>query len=168
MKQSIVLLSILALFSTANASDVKKVFDGTQAYCSEPVDSPYTNSAKVVRSHIDGDDLVIEMSTCVNGKWALDQNLKTNKYKSFTGVSVIENYFGFVIYVKSIDGKVEKAFKLNHFESSSSARIALSDLSKVSTAAFDINLQSSRKTQASNGYRMTDEVKWGALRVVLK
>lgn len=164
--KNVLFLTVLFLFSSAHAQVIKKIFDGTQAYCSEPTNAKYFNHDKIVRTSIVKNELVLEVSVCVNGLWVKDNNLKLNKYTTFEGIQVTEKYYNFDLVVKATNTENYKIFHLVGLENTSSARVVLADLKTMGIGSIDISVQSTRHTKTSTGYDDIDFLSWGSTRLV--
>ncbi len=164
--KAFVLVCTLSVMS--EASEVKKVFDGTRAYCPEISKSKYLENDIVIETSIQRDQLQVQAKTCVDGKWQKVSDLKNRHYQTFDGINVSEHYDGFTLVVQSLDLKITKRIELVNFEELSSFQIELKELQEVDPHYVDINLMSARLTQTNQGYSASDDVSWGSSRLFFK
>ncbi len=162
-------LSLMLAFTTfspsVEAREVRKIFDGTSAYC-PPADAlvPVVPES-AFRAEIIGQEIEVSLNVCDNGKWTLDQELPIVQYLAPNGEQVEMKFESFRLIVQTPDWSQTKAISLPNFASAATARILLSEIEFASVAATDISLMALRTTTTSSGNTFKEDVRWGALRI---
>lgn len=164
---NVFIFSLIISVSVFSQAQLYKVVDGKQAYCNEPQGSPYLNSDKIIKMEIQNGQLVIQAVNCNNHDWVLDKSILGRNYTGFNGVKVFEKYFDFRLLAVSPDAKKHKIISLSHFQNSSEAKVSLDMIKSVSSVYIDLIIQSARYTETNKGYKMTDDVEWGVIRLRL-
>lgn len=152
--------------SIANASEVRKVFDGTAAYCPPTEDYKPVVPETALRAVVDGSELAITLNVCENGQWKLDPALPVHRYTAPSGETVELRYDNFRLVVQTLDWSKTKFIPLTNFSVRPSARISISDIEFINAQALDISLTAVRTTKTSNGHVFVEDVHWGALRLL--
>lgn len=161
-------LSLFSAFniSTASAAEVRKVFDGSAAYCPpKETHSPIVPET-ALRAVVDGNDLEITLNVCNNGQWELDSNLPIHRYTAPNGDKVELHFENFRLVVQTLDWSQTKFISLSNFSSSAKARLAISDVEFVAAPALDLSLTAVRTTTTASGHTFKEDVTWGALRLM--
>lgn len=162
-----VVFASMSLVGTATqATEIRKVFDGTAAYC--PPKEAYNPIVPetAFRAKIDGQELVITLNVCELGQWKLDTSLPIHRYTAPGGANVELQYENFQLVVQTLDWSKTKLIPLPNFSSQASARLAISDIEFVAAPALDISLTAVRTTKSSSGHTFVEDVNWGALRLL--
>jgi hypothetical protein len=119
-----------------------------------------------LRAVVDGQELVITLNVCASGQWKLDTSLPVHRYTAPNGELVELNFESFRLIVQTPDWNQTKSIPLPNFSSQASARLAMSDIEFVDVPALDISLTAVRTTKTSTGHTFTEDVTWGALRLL--
>jgi hypothetical protein len=161
----VILASLTLAGMDSQATVVRKVFDGTAAYC--PPKEAYNPIVPetALRAEVDGQELVITLNVCELGQWKLDTSLPTHRYTAPGGATVELQYEKFQLVIQSLDWSKTKFIPLPNFSGQASARLAISDIEFVAAPALDISLTAVRTTKTSSGHTFVEDVHWGALRL---
>lgn len=152
--------------STAEATEVRKVFDGTAAYCPPKETLNPIVPETAVRAVVDGQELEITLNVCNNGQWELDSDLPVHRYTAPNGDKVELHFENFRLVVQTLDWSQTKFLSLPNFSGSAKARLAISDVEFVAASALDLSLTAVRTTTTASGHSFKEDVSWGALRLV--
>lgn len=150
-------------------STVRKVFDGTAAYCPpKTTDAPLVPET-AVRANINGQSVEITLNTCDNGTWKLDSSLPVYRYTAPNGDKVELHFDKFRLVVQSTDWSTTsskaKFISLPDFANQASAAVRLGDLDLAGQTVVDINLMAERTTKTASGHLFVEDVTWGAFRI---
>lgn len=152
--------------SAAEATEVRKVFDGTAAYCPPKEAHTPIVPETALRAVVDGQELEITLNVCKNGQWELDSGLPVYRYTAPNGDKVELHFENFRLVVQTLDWSQTKFISLSNFSSSAKARLAISDVEFVAAPALDLSLTAVRTTTTASGHTFKEDVTWGALRLM--
>jgi hypothetical protein len=151
---------------SAGAAEIRKVFDGTAAYCPPKEAHNPIVPETALRAEVDGQALLVTLNVCENGQWMRDPSPAVHRYTAPGGEIVELQFENFRLVVQTSDWTKTKFIPLPNFSTQASARLALSEIEFIEAPALDISLTAVRKTKTSTGYTFTEDVTWGALRLL--